>query len=242
VTEVLHGGVGGLQFPFDAGDVDARALAFRDPAQLLLLELITAAVNYEMGQAWVRVCDSLPSTSPLSDSRAPVADMLPAAVTAELLQARKTAFPLLTVARIGEAEWEWVGEDFQVLKQQWAVSWTLGPSDVAMQLKLAGALPRFAAIVAKICANRGHPSYRDGDVLFGGERFTLIDKAEVISSQGGVAQQEGGPEILGTTVVVRTYEREFDTTDHLDDALGLDLYENLGVDDPIDSFVVDTTT
>src|SRR5690348_2629468 len=91
--------VGSQALPAVDGDV-TDTLAPLDKARDGMLALFTTALNAELAGAWDKVVALVPSLAGSS----PVADAVPFAPTPELMLQRKAGFPMLALARDGEAD------------------------------------------------------------------------------------------------------------------------------------------
>ena len=161
----LYESHGALELPFEAADVSDTELTFApaDPAQRVLLDLISTALASEMGPAWSKVTNSLPATHPLYGT-AIVQSKLPAEPTEMLVKQTASPYPALYVHRTGEAQLtEWTLELHQ-RTQQWLVHWIIGGLDAGAQQKLQGALQRVGDVVQSVIRNKRHPDYNSGHV------------------------------------------------------------------------------
>lgn len=240
----IYGGLGAAALPLAAGDISDTELAFVDQAQQLLLDLLAAAINYELTDAWTKVCASLPPDSKLVGSTAPVGSKWRLAPTKEHLSETAVSWPILSVTRTGESEAGFFTVDTRTIRQKWDVSWMLGPVGLAESSKLQGALAYFFSIVDRTIAQKGHVAYESGELVLASESSPFL-AVEVFGLDGGfVRVDEDGPQILAATVKLDAIERFLPTLDHLSAIDGVKLREHLASPDGanITDFVVDDTT
>ena len=135
-----------------------------DPARDILLDLLAAALNFELADAWAAVVPVTPV-----HTTDPVADKVPFALTEQVMQSRVGKFPMLSVSRAENEPsaideftlWQWR------LTQQWDIEYVLGPLTVGDERRLTDILP-FAAKVILLTVRQGrHDAYASGALKLG---------------------------------------------------------------------------
>lgn len=207
MSQSMHNGFGATRFPIPDTIESAYDV---DPGQATILGLIEAAINAELGDAWLKMLGELPANHPLTrdGSTKPVGTALPFEVIPQHMTQWKARWPVLAAYREGEPEFGWMSTERRQLTQQWSVDWIIGPLDAGQIIRLG----RFAVAVARIIdavISRGyHPAYNGGARQFFGQFANIETK----SIQGpGIAQsltEESGGGYYGLTVTLESVEHD----------------------------------
>lgn len=161
----LNQSLGAMSFPINAENF-TDSLAPLDPCRDRLLELFRTAINAEFGAVWAKVIGSLPADSKFQSAEFPVSDVLPMRPSAQLMQQRKPAFPLLCLHREGTFEVEPFTLESDRLKQQWQLHYILGPGDVEVERKLLDITQAIGRLIYLVIRARGHAAYESGALQF----------------------------------------------------------------------------
>jgi hypothetical protein len=205
-----YGGFGGTRLPA-AAVLSASEL---DSGHKSLLGLLETAVNAELGAAWRSVLRRVGDGSFLKQyaGQKPVGTVCDFEPTEQQRTQFKGKFPLLAVYREGEPEL-WYPNQYLHQKQTWAIDWILGPitADQIPQLgKFAIAVSR---VICRTIEYARHPDFREDVCQFQGE-FAHIKPVGV--NGPGVQRalsEDAGSGYYGLTVMIETWEREYDTND-----------------------------
>lgn len=199
----LYRSFGGLTLPTTATDGTPSLSATLDPARDVLLACFRQAVISELGAAW----DAAAVGTPL-DGKAVVQDMWPGAPSLEVIQQRKSGFPILFLARDGRGT---IG-DYSMwrksLTQQWGLHYILSPLNIGDVRKLDGALIAVAKVVIATLSEQGHPDYESGSNILD---LCSMSTATVLHVQHGAAQFEGdkdSPVYHAMSMTLETVELE----------------------------------
>lgn len=155
MSRSLYESIGGLTFPVPASVTPT--LVSLDPARDILLDLLAAAINFELGARWTQAVTG----TLLKDSTTPVADKLPTGPSAEIVKQRKEAWPLLCVYRTEDPA---TVEQFTLhedrLTQRWGVDYILCPLDAGDDRRLRDILTAVAKCIVLTIRAGGHAAYQ----------------------------------------------------------------------------------
>ena len=196
---------GGITLPTTeeaVGDSDHLFGVF-DPVRDRLLDLLSTALNAELGPAWnkVRAETSLASKSPVEDT---LYDQPRRAI----LREGNFSFPLLALYRSGEATFEWHALDIRRSTQPWVLEYILGPLKVEDYRRVGAVLTAAARIIDLTIERRGHPAFESGTLQFFPDRGGLAS-VSVRSARQGLAsfgEQGEGNEFYALRVELETVE------------------------------------
>jgi len=162
MTDSLYEGIGGHPIPLTLTKGATTAVEL-DPARATLSGLFKQVLISELGAAWAQVTNSMDARWASTN---PVEDVLELKPTAQVLQTRKTGFPMLAVYRSGRATFEdhTIAQDKMI--QPWEVIWILGQATVEEQRKLTDFLVAGAKVIRLAVQRRGHPDYQSGALQF----------------------------------------------------------------------------
>lgn len=177
----LYRRVGVTDFPFTAPTVLASG-GIVDKIQEVLLGLFSATITSELQDAF----DAASATTCLASSPV-VADTWPGLLTPQVMKQRKAVFPLLAVGWLGTAEWSEHTLSIDKVTRKWAVDYVLGPLDVGAAQRLESILHKVGTLLQLTCRNRGHKSFRSGDVLWGSDTDEPISTIWWDSHEAGQA-------------------------------------------------------
>lgn len=189
-TNSLYRGFGALEFP--AAETDETTLASLDPARDLLLDLLAAALNAELGPRWTAASADTPLAGTL-----PVAATLPHEPTLDTVREAREQLPLLCAFRSGEATFSQHTLWQRKLQQDWEIDYILGPLTTGDERKMADLLIAAAKVIELTIEQGGHRAYatdRPGEasaqhslVLGAGVGLTGFSALTVRSAQAGAA-------------------------------------------------------
>ncbi len=151
----LERSVGALSFPLsDTNETDFASL---DTARDILLELLYAAINDELGPRWT---DAITGTK-LTAAATPVVSKHPFEPDQETLQQLKATMPALFVYRDSSTPTR--KEEFTLAQRKytkrWGIDYFLGPLDVGDRGKIADVLNAVGDLVSQVIERGGHKSY-----------------------------------------------------------------------------------
>lgn len=188
-------------------------LASLDPARDIVLDVLKAGINADLGLRW----DGVTNGTPLAGSL-PVQRAHPHEPDIQYLREVKTDFPALFVYRDGDAEIDDIGIWRSRLTQRWGVDYVLGPLDAGNMRKLGDVLTAVAKLVAQIVQMGGHPAYGVGGnnvhplQVFGAVASNTVPvcgfaSIEAKAPRKGVAKfSEGGPAYYALSMTLVTTE------------------------------------
>lgn len=170
-----------------------------DPGRDAMLALFRQAIISELGPAWDRAKSDTPHAS-----SAVVEDTWPGALTPEVVRSVKLGYPLLALARTGEAT---VGEltfDVEQITQQWTMDYVVGPLAPEDQRKLRDILSAVPRVIVEVIRRRGHPDHESGALQF----FGHFASVRLRSFESGAAPfaGEGQPLYHGVSCTLETTE------------------------------------
>lgn len=206
----LYERLGGAQFPFEAADVSDTDLTFEplDPGKQVLVDVLKAAINYELGPAWTKVTNSLGSTHYLYGTT-PVQGTYKHEPNEQVLTQVKKQFPLLAIHRVGKATHSYLSTEKRVREQEWNIHYILGPLADGAWEKLEDVLVGIDSIVDLVVRRRGHTAYSSA-LVFGNED-AYFTRVELVESQFGVASLgEDGTKFYAMLMTLKTRERSSD--------------------------------
>lgn len=222
-AESMYERLGGLELPVTAADIGSTGLAALDPSRDLLLDLFTAAINSELGDAYTKVRQELGERESLGSL--PVSDTLADEPSAANMQQRKALFPLLALHRSGTATYEPYTLEITRLTQPWTLHYILGPLDVIDSRKLKDICVAVAKVVALVIRKRGHESFQGGALQFFGAASP--DQPSPLSSLRIVSYEGPGQAVFGeSTTMYWAIEIRLETgelSSYVEDAHGSDL-------------------
>jgi hypothetical protein len=151
----LHRRFGRLELPL--AQSRAASLAALDPAQTILLDLFSAALNAELATVWRAAV----AGTALELAATPVVTKLPAVPDAAKLQQMKAEFPLLCVARSASrpATGDQLSIDLPRLTQLWDIDYLLCPLTAGNEIRLTPILQAVDKIIRSVVEEGGHMAY-----------------------------------------------------------------------------------
>lgn len=190
--------------PVVAADVaNAQLFSCLDPAADMLLGLFQTAINAELQAVWnvARAGTSLAAANPVQDTAYQLPDKA-------LLREAKFGFPLLAITR-EEGEFSEHTLDQEEVKTKWSIDYILGPLTPEDFRKLAAVMNAVRSVILLTIRQRGHPTYRGGELQFfpGRGHFASV---RLVSYKQGSAQW--GPE--GEGQVIYALQMVMETTEH----------------------------
>ena len=217
-----------MTFPVDIDGIN-DSLAVLDPARDRLLELFATAIESELGAAWTKVTGALPQGSAFAGSSV-VADKLPLRPSAQLMQERKTKFPLLCLHREGSEETQPFTLNEDRVQQQWQLHYILGPGDVEVERKILDVCHAIGALVKLVVRQRGHKDYDGGALQFFPESGAL-ESVRVLRKDGpGQATfvDDGSVTLWACTWTLETIEAPSDNPEAFGQFQAADVTINAG--------------
>ncbi len=186
----------------------------RDPARDILLDLLSAAINAELGDTWTAAV----SDTPLRGTN-PVQTKLPEIADLDVLRQVKTTFPLLTV---GRSDTPIQLDDFSIdrLREttRWDVDYILGPLEIGNLILVSDVLMLVARVMSLTLHQGGHLAYAtqtndDGvttyhkNVLGPGAGCCNFSSSRLVDYRMGQAAFAGdGPKYHCCSVILETTE------------------------------------
>lgn len=165
MTQSLYRSLGATTLPATAAGVqDGQLWAQLDPLHAAMLALCSIAVNAEVGEAFSKVIRRFPELFEWSN---PVASVYHRSPNRSWLATTYKTWPLMTLARSGQARHIDLGIRKRCREQTWHLHWGMPPLDGDADFALA---PMFTAVGAAIEAaieEGSHPAYtgtRLGDI------------------------------------------------------------------------------
>jgi len=147
----LYRSIGSFSLPLSTYSADtAEGL---DPARDILLGLLAAAINDELGQAWTAVSGT--GTSVLAGTT-PITSTCPDEPDPQMLQTTEHAVPMLCVYREERATWT---EDGESLSWPFHIDYILGPMTVGDRRKMKDFLVAVAKVILMVIERGGHKAY-----------------------------------------------------------------------------------
>lgn len=208
---------GATVLPVESSDVTGASsfAASLDPARDTLLELFATAITSELGSAWTTL-----ATGTALASTSVIGDKLPLAADRDALTEYKAGFPLLCVAREGEATHDEHTLHEERITQRWTVDYILGPLSIVDTRKLSDILTAVIKVIQLTIRQQGHPDYQSGALQFGdayedvdgitdGSGGAKLSTVRIVSSNRGrarIAQEPGSPTYLAASLVLETTE------------------------------------
>ena len=221
----LYRKLGGLDLPAVVGDAPDGTLAGLDPGRDILLNLLKAALNAELGGAW----GACTTGTPLSGAATPVMTAIPFIPDANTLLQEKLTWPVLCVYRAEDQEGAF--SEFTLSKQQYvskiAVDYLLGPLTLGDYRKLGDVLVLAAKTIALTIRRGGHPAYKAvSDITFpdgstkpnngnavgvlgswdGGAGFSIIKLQRVMGGQAQLVKANESPKYLALSMMLEVTE------------------------------------
>jgi hypothetical protein len=223
----LHRSVGELALPVVATDVtNAQLFSALDPGADILRALFVAALNAELAAAWnvARAGTALATKQVVEDSMYALPDK-------SVLREAKINFPCLAVYREeGTFTEHTLDQDEEATT--WGIDYILGPLSPEDYRRLAAIMNGVRATVLLVIRQRGHASYRAGELQFfpGRGHFASV---YLRSYKQGAATW--GPEGEGQVVYVlsmqlETKEHEYGDAGADPDLTGVSMSIGLGGD------------
>jgi hypothetical protein len=216
----LHASIGGLSLPLaDAAHETGESL---EPARDILLELLTAAINDELGQRWKSVISagicSLINTDP-------VVTQCPLEPDEQLLQSTEVKFPALFVYRDERGKWESNDGDGR-LGWPFRIDYVLGPLTAGDRRKLQDFLVAAVKVMIMTIERGGHLAYA--------AQSGHLTQPKLVLGHGGSAGLEG-VKIAETSWGAASFSK--DGAKYWAASLTIECYEDLepGDSDPRDT-------
>lgn len=198
---------GALSFPIPPGD--GNDLTKLDPARDIILDLLEAALNSELSDAWNAVCVPLGMPSPVR-SKMPGLDDL------DTIRQCYGEPPWLSVARSLEPA---TSDEFTLwqnrITSKWTIDYVLGALEIGDQWKLTDVLIAAGKIIDATVNNGGHKAYAtttrsDGSLqakqvfFLGGCGFNTVFITSF--TLGSAAFSQGGPKYHALTMTLQSTE------------------------------------
>lgn len=204
MTDSLYQRTGQMRMPALASDVDDAdlTLAPLDPARDTFLELLKAAINFELGAAWAKVVAVVPQLS----GKLPVSDTWPGPPSAELMRQRAASLPMLFVSRDGDGLYEYQSLSQRQLRQNWEIHYALLPLETGETRKLQDVLTRVGDVIDATIERGGHPAYQGGAKVLYSVGFATIELKRVRKGQAKFSPDPGTPTYLMLTAEVESTE------------------------------------
>jgi hypothetical protein len=180
-----------------------------DPGRDILLDLLAAALNYELAPVW----ESATAATNLAGTT-PVQDKVPFALTEQVMTSTARKFPVLSVTRAEDEDsaldeftlWQWR------LTQQWDVEYVLGPLTAGNERRLKDVLA-FAAKVVLLTIRQGrHMNHESGAPVLGpsGSATTAtagFSSVRIVRYRAGTASfADNSPQYHGMRIRLETTE------------------------------------
>lgn len=228
-VDSLVGSVGGLVLPLNPADITTTGLTPLDPARSKLIALFRTAIVYELGAAWALVTAGLPDTHALAGTE-PVEDTLELEPLPNVMQQRKSAFPLLCLHRVGPRTWQQHTIENRRREQQWNLHYIMPALDVADLRRFGDAGLLVETVIERVIRQRGHKAYESGALQFFADTSGL-GSVDIVSSEGPGHSRFGGgddsPVYYATTMTLATTEYSNDDAEEFGEFEGVDY--SLGV-------------
>ncbi|HTJ17824.1 MAG TPA: hypothetical protein VL494_13685 [Steroidobacteraceae bacterium] len=225
-SDSLYQRLGGLELPVFGRTIGQTGLASLDPSRDLLLDLFTAAINSELGEAWTTALGNIGGQRE-NLGQTPVSDTFADEPTEQNLRQRKGKWPLLAIHRAGNATYESFTFEITRCVQPWALHYILGPLDIIDARQLKDICVAVSKIVALVIRRRGHASFQGGALQFFGagspDQPSPLTSLRLISHEGPGQAVFGGAE---STLLFWAIEMRLESTEissYVDGAQGPDL-------------------
>ncbi|MCA9647232.1 MAG: hypothetical protein KC492_41370 [Myxococcales bacterium] len=215
MTDSLYERVGALSLPLNAGNVGGSLVSVLDPASDTLLELFAQAITSEFGAVF-----NAAKTGTSLAGRSVVQTKLPLPASARVLTTYTAEFPLLCVARDGDATWDEFTLSIERVTQRWSVDFVLGPLVIDEERKLGSLCQGVAKVIAATIRRGCHPDYQGGALQFGkayedsddyadGSGGAQLSTVRVVTHRVGrarFAEDPAAPEYVGCYMQLETTE------------------------------------
>ncbi len=237
MSQSLYAGFGSPALPLLTDG--AATLVSLDPGRDVLLDLMSAALIYELTPRWAAVTLGTPLAGTL-----PVADKLPLLPLPQEMRQRKAGFPLLAVYRSEDRPA--VIDDFTLwqdrLTQLWHLDYILGPLHIADERRLKDALVAAGKIAALTLSRGYHRAYAGGVVTLL-EHFSRVTGKTLQSGTAKFAEGDNAAYYHALSMTFETVELAQDTDGESALFEGATVTIDLGAaNDTQDDFVVADTT
>jgi hypothetical protein len=200
VTEHIFHEFGAIEFD-DSDDVTDELYTPLDPARDILLDLFTAAINWELAKGLTTATMSAASRWGRAIAGTKLAGTLPVAdkfwlqLTPDILRETAFEFPLLTLYRQRANE-----EDHALgrgkLTQRWGMDYVLPPLGTDDLRRVSAVFVGVAKLVQLVLRFRGHPAYASGANKLGdgdGDGFAHLSSIRIVETvEGPVSFQPQG--------------------------------------------------
>jgi len=159
--------IGALSFPLT--DTGESTLASLDPGRDILLDLMTAAINYELGDRWT---DAIAGTS-VSDAAYPVVSTLPSEPDEQALTTFGGKLPILCCfdSYDGTTVEEYAIDEL-IVNRKLELHYILAPSTLGSRRKVLDIFAAITRVVAGVVQVGGHTAYATDD--------TYTDQAKIV--------------------------------------------------------------
>lgn len=182
----LYRKVGDVSLPITSADLTADNV-FPDPARDTMLALFAAAINAELAEPWADAVTGGPM-----EGSAPVQQTLPLEPSSAMLRQWKAGWPLLSLHRVGEADYAERTLSIDERTQNWELHYIMDALAIdSMHRVKAVADVWVPTVVSQTIERQGHPQYESGAIQFGAGKGGLA-RVSLRSITVGQASFAGG--------------------------------------------------